>query len=147
MSFNSNDQIIQAITNGQYWRADWTKNFNPTAAAVANECHLLARGNGNPAPDAIFDAGTNLTFQAVKDTTTSAGSILHGGDVQASGYTKHILDAQAVTSAATVAPATLVLVDIVGFYRVTSVTTATSQATTNTLLNRAKKKINSQKLS
>lgn len=133
MSFNSNDQIIQAITNGQYWRADWTKNMNPTAAAVANECHLLARGNGNPSPDAIFDAGANLTFQAVKDTTTSAGSILHGGDVQASGYTKHILNAQAVTSAATVAPATLVLVDIVGFYRVTSVTTTTAQATTNTL--------------
>lgn len=133
MSFNSNDQIIQAMSNGQYWRNDWTKNMNPTAAAVANECHLLARGNGNPPPDAIFDAGTNLTFQAVKDTTTSAGSMLHGGDVQASGYTKHILNASAVTAAATVAPATLALIDIVGFYRVTSVTTTSAQATTNTL--------------
>lgn len=133
MSFNSNDQIIQAMSNGQYWRNDWTKNMNPTAAAVANECHLLARGNGNPPPDAIFDAGTNLTFQAVKDTTTSAGSILHGGNVQDSGYTKHILNASAVTAAATVAPATLALIDIVGFYRVTSVTTTSAQATTNTL--------------
>ena len=133
MSFNSNDQIIQAATNGQFWRADWTKNTNPTAAAVANECHLLARGAGNPPADAIFDAGTNLLFQAVKDTTTNAGSMLHGGNVQASGYTKHILNAQALTAAATVAPATLVLIDIVGFYRVTSVTTATAQTTTNTL--------------
>ena len=131
--FNSNDQIIQAITSGQYWRTDWTKNFNPTTAAVANECHLLARGGGNPTSDAIFDAGSNLTFQAVKDTTASAGSILHGGDVQSLGMTKHILNAQALTAAATVAPATLVLVDIVGFYRVTSVTTTTAQATTNTL--------------
>lgn len=133
MSFNSNDQIIQAITNGQYWRTDWTKNMNPTAAAVANECHLLARGNGNPAPDALFDTGANLTFQAVKDTTASAGNMIHGGNVQADGYTKHILNAQALTSAATVAPATMVLVDIVGFYRVTTVTTATAQSTTNTL--------------
>ena len=131
--FNSNDQLIQAITNGQYWRTDWTKNFNPTAAAVANECHVMARGNGNPAPDAIFDAGTNLLFQAVKDTTASAGNMIHGGNVQDLGYTKHILNAQALTAAATVAPATMVLVDIVGFYRVTSVTTATAQATTNTL--------------
>ena len=88
MSFSSNDQIIQALSNGQSWRADWTKNMNPTAAAVANECHLLARGAGNPAADAIFDAGTNLTFQAVKDTTANAGVILHGGNVQDSSYTK-----------------------------------------------------------
>ena len=131
--FSSNDQIIQALTNGQYVRTDWTKNMNPTAAAVANECHLLARGAGNPAADAIFDAGANLTFQAVKDTTANAGVMLSGGNVQADGYTKHILNAQALTAAATVAPATLVLVDIVGFYRVTSVTTTTAQATTNTL--------------
>ena len=47
--------------------------------------------------------------------------------------TKHIANAFAVTSAATVAPAVLVLVDIVGFYRTTTVTTITAQATTNTL--------------
>jgi hypothetical protein len=131
--FSSNDQIIQALTSGQSWRADFTKNMNPTAAAVANECHLLARGNGNPSPDAIFDAGTNLAFQPVKDTTTNAGCILHGGNVQGTGVTKHIANLHAVTSAATVAPCSLVLVDIVGFYRTTTVTTVTAQATTNTL--------------
>lgn len=133
MAFTSHDQIISALTNGQYWRNDWTKNMNPTAAAVANECHLLARGNGNPPPDALFDTGANLTFQAVKDTTTNAWVMLHGWDVQSLGYTKHIANAMAVTAAATVAPATLVLVDIVWFYRTTSVTTITAQATTNTL--------------
>lgn len=133
MAFSSQDQIINALTNGQTWRNDWTKNMNPTAAAVANECHVLARGNGNPPPDALFDTGTNLTFQAVKDTTTSASCMLHGGNVQDLGMTKHIANAFAVTSAATVAPATLVLVDIVGFYRTTTVTTTTAQATTNTL--------------
>ena len=130
--FASQDQIIQAQTNGQTWRADWSKNMNPTAAAVANEWHTLFRGNGNPGPDAIFDAGTNLTFQAVKDTTTSASSIPHGGAVQPT-YNKYLLSGSAVSAAATVAPATAVLIDVVGFYRVTSVTTTTAQATTNTL--------------
>lgn len=130
--FASRDQIILAQTNGQVWRADWSKNMNPTAAAVANEWHTLTRGNGNPGPDAIFDAGANLTFQAVKDTTTSAASIQHGGDVQPT-YHKHLLSGSAVSAAATAQPSVLTLVDIVGFYRVTTVTTTTEQATTNTL--------------
>lgn len=133
MAFSSQDQIIQALANGQYWRADYTKNFNPTTAAAAGEAHLMARGAGNPPADAIFDAGTNLLFQAVKDTTSSSGSILHGGDVQSLGYTKHLINASAYAVAGTTAPCQLALIDIVGFYRVTSVTTTTAQATTNTL--------------
>lgn len=130
--FSSDDQLLQAMTAGQTWRADWSKNFNPTAAAVANEWHTLFRGNGNPSPDAIFDAGSNLTFQAVRDDTTSAAAIQHGGAVQPTYY-KYLLNGSAVTAAATVAPATAVLIDVVGFYRVTSVTTTSAQATTNTL--------------
>lgn len=130
--FASRDQIIQAQTNGQTWRADWSKNANPTAAAVANEWHTLFRGNGNPGPDAIFDAGSNLTFQAVKDTTTNAASIPHGGAVQPTYY-KYLLSGSAVSAAATAQPTVVTLIDVVGFYRVTTVTTATAQATTNTL--------------
>ena len=130
--FSSRDQIIQAQTNGQVWRADWSKNFNPTAAAVANEWHTLFRGNGNPGPDAIFDAGSNLTFQPVKDTTTSASSIPHGGNVQPTYY-KYLLSGSAVSAAATAQPSVVTLIDVVGFYRVTTVTTATAQSTTNTL--------------
>jgi len=130
--FSSNDQIINAIANGQTYRTNWSKNFNPTTAAVANEWHTLFRGAGNPGADAIFNAGSNLTFQAVKDNTTSAGAIQHGGNVQ-STYYKYLLSGSAVTAAATTVPGTLALVDVVGFYRVTSVTTTTAQATTNTL--------------
>lgn len=130
--FSSRDQIIQAQTNGQTWRADWSKNFNPTAAAVANEWHTLFRGNGNPGPDAIFDAGSNLTFQAVKDTTTNASTTPHGGNVQPTYY-KYLLSGSAVSAAATAQPAVVTLIDVVGFYRVTTVTTTTAQATTNTL--------------
>jgi len=130
--FTSQNQIIQAMTNGQTFRADWSKNMNPTAAAVANEWHSLFRGNGNPGPDAIFDAGSNLTFQPVKDTTTSAASIQHGGNVQPT-YSKHLLSGSAVSAAATAQPTVVTLVDVVGFYRVTTVTTTTAQSTTNTL--------------
>lgn len=132
MSFQSNDQVIAAMSNGQTWKASWGKNFNPTAAAVANEWHTLFRGAGNPPADAIFDAGSNLTFQPVTDVTTSAASIPHGGNVQPTFY-KHLASLHAVTAAATVAPCTLALIDVIGFYRVTTVTTATAQSTTNTL--------------
>ena len=130
--FTSQNQIIQAMTNGQTWRSDWSKNMNPTAAAVANEWHTLFRGNGNPGPDAIFDAGANLTFQAVKDTTTSASSIQHGGNVQPT-YNKFLLSGSAVSAAAAAQPTVVTLIDVVGFYRVTTVTTTTAQSTTNTL--------------
>lgn len=130
--FASRDQIIQAQTNGQTWRADWSKNMNPSAAAVANEWHALFRGNGNPGPDTIFDAGSNLTFQAVKDTTSGASAIPHGGAVQPT-YNKFLLSGSAVSAAATAQPSVVTLIDVVGFYRVTTVTTTTEQATTNTL--------------
>lgn len=131
--FQSEDAFLAATTtNNQLFRSDFNKSFNPTAAAVANEVHTLFRGGGMPAADALFDTGTNLLFQAVKDTTASAGCIQHGGAVQPSAY-KFLLTSSAVTAAATTAPGTLILVDVIGFYRVTSVTTATAQATTNTL--------------
>lgn len=130
--FSSTDQIIAALASGQTYRANWGKNANPTAAAVANEWHTLFRGAGNPGADALFNTGTNLLFQAVKDNTTSAGTIQHGGAVQPTAY-KYLLSGSAVSAAATVVPGTLALVDVVGFYRVTSVTTATAQSTTNTL--------------
>jgi hypothetical protein len=106
--------------------------MNPTTAAATGEVHMLTRGSGNPGPDALFDTGANLTFIPVTDTTTSASSMQHGGDVQPTYY-KSLVSASAVTSAATTAPCWLVLVDIIGYYRVTTVTTATAQSTTNTL--------------
>jgi len=130
--FSSDDQLLQAQTNGQTIRADWSKNFNPTAAAVAMEAHTMFRGSGNPGADAIFDAGTALAFQPVKDTNASSGSILHGGNVQPT-YNKFLLNGSAFTAAATTAPGVLCLVDVVGFYRVTATTTITAQTTTNTL--------------
>ena len=130
--FQSYDNIVNAMANGQTWRQEFSKNFNPTTAAVAGEFHTFFRGAGNPGADAIFDAGSNLTFQAVKDTTSSANSIYHGGNVQPTYY-KSLSNASFLPSGATTVPGQAILVDVIGFYRVTTVTTITAQATTNTL--------------
>lgn len=130
--FSSYDDFIQEATvNGKSFRQDWNKNMLPTTAAVAGEWSFLARGGGNPGADALFNTGSNLTFQPVTDSTSNASSIQHGGAV--SPDYKYLMNASAFSAAATTMPSVLMLVDLVGFYRVTSVTTTTSQALTNTL--------------
>ena len=130
--FSSYDQVIDAITSGQTFKSCWGKNFNPTTAAVANEWHTLFRGGGNPPADAIFNAGTMNTFQPVKDTTTNAGSMAHGGNVQPDHY-KYLLAGSAVSAAATVVAGTLALVDVIGFYRITNITNTAGHVMTASL--------------
>lgn len=125
------DFINKVSASGQSVRIDWQKNMNPTAAAVAGEWHSLFRGGGNPGADAILNTGTNLTFQQLTDTTANATGIRHGGNV--SPNYKHLVNLSAVSAAATTAPAVMLLVDMIGFYRKTSVTTTSAQSTTNTL--------------
>lgn len=130
--FSSFDDLInEATQQGKTFRQDWNKNFNPTTAAVAGEWHFMTRGQGNPPADALFNTGTNLTFQPVTDATANAGSMQHGGNV--SPDYKFLANASAFSASATTMPSVAMLVDLVGFYRVTSVTTTTAQATTNTL--------------
>lgn len=130
--FTSMDDFISEVSvNSKFYRADWNKNFLPTTAAVAGEWHCLARGGGTPAADALFNTGTNLLFQPTTDTTTNGTGILHGGNV--SPDYKSIVNASGYSAATTTMPAVAMLVDMVGFYRVTSTTTITSQAMTNTL--------------
>lgn len=132
MGFSSMDNLISKVsTDGQFARLDWNKNFLPTSAAVAGEWHCLAKGTGNPPTGSIYNTGTNLAFQATSDVTANSGGILHGGNV--SPATKHILNASAFTAAATTAPCILMLVDLLGFYRKSSVTTITAEATDNTV--------------
>ena len=132
--FSSFDNFLDQVTNfRRTFKSEWNKNFLPTTAAVASEWHSLARGGGNPTADALFNTGTNLLFQPVKETTTNATGIRHGGDVGGITPYKIFLSGSAYTMAATVAPAIIKVIDIIGFYRVTSVTTTTAQNTTNTL--------------
>ena len=129
--FTSQDDMInQVSTNGKFYRADWQKSTFATTAHTAGLWYSLFRGGGNPPADAIMGTGTNLAFQALTDATANATGIPHGGNV--SGF-KHLLNAAAQTAAATTAPCVLMLVDLLGFYNITTVTTTGDQALNNTV--------------
>ena len=129
--FNSQDDMINQIsTNGKFYRADWQKSTFATTAQTAGMWYSLQRGGGNPSADTILGTGTNLAFQALSDAVATAGGIRHGGDV---GGFKHLLNAAAQTAAATTAPCVLMLVDLLGFYPITTVTTTGAQTLNNTV--------------
>ena len=129
--FTGQDDLInQVSTNGKFYRADWQKSTFATTAHTAGLWYSLFRGGGNPPADTILGTGTNLAFQALTDATTNATGIRHGGDV---GGFKVLLNAAAQTAAATTAPCVLMLVDLLGFYPVTSVTTTGAQTLNNTV--------------
>lgn len=127
--FTSLDNRLNSMSAlGKQFQAMLSKQFNPTAVAVANEWHTLFRGGGFPQADAIFDTGTNLLFQSLTDQEANAGCLYHGGDVGAAGDDYKLLETAMVqTSAATVVPHWLQLVDVLGWFRVTTVTTTTAQ--------------------
>lgn len=132
MGFSSFDDYLNKTTTlRQFKRTDWNKNMLPTTAAVAGEWSSLFRGGGNPGADTLLNTGTNLAFQRLTDTTSGATGIMHGGDV--SPATKHVINASAFSAAATTMPAVAMLVDLLGWYRITSVTTTGDQALTNSL--------------
>lgn len=127
--FTSQDSLINALTVlGQGYRTDWQKSTFATTNQTAGVWYSLMRGGGNPAADTVLGTGTNLAFQALSDALATANGIRHGGDV---GGHKVLLNAAAQTAAATVAPCVLMLVDMLGFYPITSVTTATAQTLNN----------------
>ena len=129
--FTSQDDMInQVSTNGKFYRSDWQKSTFTTTAHTAGLWYSLFRGGGNPPADTILGTGTNLAFQALTDATTSATGIPHGGTV--SGF-KHLVSAAAQTAAATTAPCVLMLVDLLGFYPITTVTTTGAQTLNNTV--------------
>ena len=129
--FTSQDNMINAIsTLGQSYRTDWQKSTFATTAHTAGLWYSLMRGGGNPAADTILGTGTNLAFQALSDTVATASGIPHGGNV---GGHKVLLSAAAQTAAATTAPCVLMLVDMLGFYPITTVTTTGAQTLNNTV--------------
>jgi hypothetical protein len=130
MVIQSQDQLISALSNGQRWREDWNKNALPTTAQVAGQWYDLFGGAGNPPAQTVFGTGTNLVYQQLWDINpTTATGIPHGGNVGAGygGYVKNLLNASVFSAAATTAPATFVLVDLLGFIPVTTVTTTGNQ--------------------
>lgn len=132
--FNSQDDMISQIsTNGKFYRSDWQKSTFATTAQAAGLWYSLFRGGGNPAADSILGTGTNLAFQQINDSIAAATGIPHGGPVGGGSGFKHLLNAAAQTAAATTAPCVLMLVDLLGFYPITTVTTTGAQTLNNSV--------------
>lgn len=132
--FTGQDDLInQVSTNGKFYRTDWQKSTFATTAHTAGLWYSLFRGGGNPPADTILGTGTNLAFQQLTDVTANATGIRHGGDVGGGTGYKHLLNAAAQTASATTAPCVLMLVDLLGFYPVTTVTTTGAQTLNNTV--------------
>lgn len=126
--FTSLDDLINEMTaNGKFWRADWNKLTHAVGTQAAGTWYALPHSTGNPGAMTLGAVGTNLAFHAAHDRL--AGSIYHGGDV--STDTKHIVNASAFSAAATTMPAIFMLVDMLGWYPITTTTTTGNQALIN----------------
>lgn len=126
--FQSQDDLINEVTvNGKFRRTDWNKLTHAVGTQAAGLWYALPHATGNPTAAVLGATGTNLAFHPFCDR--SAGAIPHGGDV--SPDTKHILNASAFSAAATTMPAIFMLVDMLGYYPVTSTSTANDQALIN----------------
>lgn len=88
MAIQSMDQLISALTAGNTNRVDWNKLALPVTAQTAGQWYDLSTGSGNPIQNAIIGGGTNLTFQAISETTsTTATTAALGGSIATTTFT------------------------------------------------------------
>lgn len=132
MGFTSQDDLIKQITvNGKYLRRDNAKLTTPVH--TAGGWHCLAGLNGYPV--ATTYPGTDLVWRNCSEQDgdgTNLFGIPHGGNPGGSA-TKHILSVGANIVAAAGAPWQLKLIDLQGYYRLstTNVTGISSRVLIN----------------
>lgn len=114
MTIQSLDNLVAALGNGQTSRYDWNK-ITGAAAYTAGRWYEMLSLAGSPVGTTF--PGTALTWKTCDEATgdgTNAFGIPHGGNV--APLLKHALNLAAWTTAATGVPATLMLVDVQGYY-------------------------------
>jgi hypothetical protein len=119
MPITSLDGLIAAITAGKYKRIDNAKTITPAHTATGG-WHLLAGLAGYP--NAGTFPGTDLLFQSCWETTGDGTNIIglqHGGNPGGTA-TKHIVNAGAMVVGAAGAPWQAKLVDLQGYYRLST---------------------------
>lgn len=131
MSFSSLDDLLSEITNGKYLRRENSKLLAP--AHTAGGWHMLTGLAGYP--NAGTFPGTDLVWQNCSEYAGDGTVMIgpqHGGLVTPD--TKHIVNVGAKIVAAAGAPWQLKLVDLQGYYRLstTNVTGTGSRALINT---------------
>jgi hypothetical protein len=125
MGFSSQDDFINKITTlGKFRRSDWNKSTHAVGTQAAGTWYALMHSAGNPGAMTLGAVGTNLAFHNAYDRM--AGAIQHGGDVWPD--TKHLINTSSFSAAATTMPSIFMLVDMIGWYPVTTTTTTGNQA-------------------
>lgn len=128
MAFSSFDDLINEMsTNGKFNRYDFTKTSAITAGV--GRWYDMSLQNGLPVANPYTAETTNLKFRALSDA--DGMGIWHGGNV--SPDTKHIVNIGAFGNTVTSVPSVLQLVDVLGYYPITTVTTTTAQTLNNTV--------------
>jgi hypothetical protein len=121
MGFTSQDDLIAQLTAGKYRRIDASKIISP--AHTAGGWHLLTTMAGYPNAS-TFPSAQDLVFQSCSETGGDGASatilgMQHGGPPGGSA-TKHLLSMGANIVAAAGAPWQLKLVDLQGYYRMST---------------------------
>ena len=117
MGFTSQDDLINEITtNGKFLRHDGAKTTTPVH--TAGGWHCLAGLAGHPVASTF--PGSSLAWVDCNESAgdgTNVFGIQHGGNV--STNTKHIVNAMCMITAAAGAPGIAMLVDLIGYYKLT----------------------------
>jgi hypothetical protein len=118
MGYTSDDDMLNQMTvNGKRGRMDFTKSTAPVH--TAGGWHMFTGLAGNP--NAGTFPGTDLLFQSCWETSGDGTVVIgpqHGGVVTPA--TKHLLSLKAMMVAAAGAPWIAMLVDLQGYYRLST---------------------------
>lgn len=88
MAIQSMDQIINTITSGNFWRADFNKNWLSASAQSAGSWYYLAAGGGSPTVNSVLGATTNLAqYNTSFGTTATADTAALGGSISTTTFT------------------------------------------------------------
>lgn len=134
MGFTSQDALINSMTQlGQYLRREAAKSTAPVH--TVGGWHFLPGLAGYP--NAGTFPGTDLLWAACTEQSGDGTTVIgmpHGGNVEGGGFTKHLVGLSALIVAAAGAPWQLKLVDLEGYYRLstTNVTGTGSRVLINT---------------
>lgn len=132
MGFTSQDDLIAQITAGKYGRVEMAKLTAPVH--TAGGWHLLAGLAGYP-PATTFP-GTDLVWSSTSETVGDGTSVFgpQVGGVPGGAATKHLINLGCSMVAAAGAPWQAKLVDLQGYYRLstTNVTGTGSRTLVNT---------------
>lgn len=124
MAIQSQDQLINSLTLGKTWRADWNKLTGATAY-TAGRWYDLSSLTGIP----VANAWTGTALNAQVPNEASGFGLWHGGNVATD--IKNLLNMGAVSAVATAVPSTLMLVDMAMYYPGINMNVATAQTMVN----------------